>query len=162
MWQFFQKPSVFAILLISIAIGCNLQPTPPPVDVAEVGAELDSDFANEIQSAPTVLVKFGATWCGPCVRLDKELEGLAATLGDNAKIIKIDTDENSQLAATFKVGSIPHMILFKNGKAVDQKVGYLSADEVSQWMGLSSDGVSAQVPPLGPTAIRSNPFASGK
>lgn len=137
MWQFYPRPFLLTLLLIPIAIGCNVQPTPPPVDVAEVEADLDSDFADEIRSVPTVLVKFGATWCGPCVRLDKELKSLASTLGDDAKIITIDTDQNRKLTETFQVGGIPHMILFKDGKAVDQKIGYHSADQVSQWMGLS-------------------------
>jgi thioredoxin 1 len=160
MWQFLQRPSLLTLLLIVIAVGCNVQPMPPPVDVAEIESDLDTDFAIQIQSAPTVLVKFGATWCGPCVKLDKELSGLAATLGDDAKIIKVDTDENRELAAMFQVGPIPHMILFKNGKAVDQKVGYHSADEVAQWMGLASNGVAANPTSLGPAAIRNNPFAS--
>jgi thioredoxin 1 len=162
MWQFLQKPSLLPLLLVAIAVGCNVQPTPPPVDVAEIESDLDADFANQIQSAPTVLVKFGATWCGPCVKLDKELNGLAATLGDEAKIIKIDTDQDRALAAMFQVGPIPHMILFKNGKAVDQKVGYHSADEVAQWMGLSSNGLTANPTALGPAAIRDNPFASAE
>ncbi len=157
MWQFFRRSSVRTLLLVSIAVGCNVQPTPPPVDVAEVESELDSGFANEIQSAPTVLVKFGASWCGPCVKLDKELKGLEAALGDNAKIVTIDIDDNRKLAATFNVGAIPHMILFKDGKAVDQKVGYRSADEVADWMGLASNRSAAS---SAPAAIQSNPFVS--
>lgn len=159
MWQFFQRSSVLTLLLVSIAVGCNVEPTPPPVDVAKVESELDSGFASEIQSAPIVLVKFGASWCGPCVKLDKELKGLEATLGDNAKIVTIDIDDNRKLAATFNVGAIPHMILFKDGKAVDQKVGYHSADEVADWMGLAQNRSAAS---SAPAAIQSNPFVSAQ
>ncbi len=160
MWHFFQKSSVRVLLLVSIAVGCNVQPTPPPVDVAEIEADLDPDFANELQSAQTVLVKFGATWCGPCVRLDKELEGLQSSLGDNAKIISVDIDKNRKLAKAFDVGAIPHMILFRDGKSVDQKVGYRSGDEVAKWMGLSPGDVAAIVNTSRPGTIQSNPFAS--
>jgi len=153
MWRLFRHASVLTLLLILVAVGCNMQPTPPPIDVSQV--ELDDDFANEIQSVPTVLVKFGATWCGPCVRLDKELEALSATLGNDAKIIVIDIEDNQKLAATFQVGPIPHMVLFKDGKAVDQKVGYHSADEVAQWMGVSSSAVAS-------SAIHTNPFVSAE
>lgn len=153
MWRLFRHASVLTLLLVLVAVGCNMQPAPPPIDVSQV--ELDDDFANEIQSVPTVLVKFGATWCGPCVRLDKELETLSATLGNDAKIIVIDIEDNQKLAATFQVGPIPHMVLFKDGKAVDQKVGYHSADEVAQWMGISSSGVAS-------SAIQTNPFVSAE
>jgi len=93
------------------------------------------------------------------VRLDKELKGLEDSLGDYAKIITVDIDDNRKLAATFKVGAIPHMILFKDGKAIDQKVGYRSADEVSKWMGLKPNGVAASATSLGPAVIQSNPFS---
>jgi thioredoxin 1 len=157
MWQF-NKPSstctLLAIFVIAVGIaGCNVQPTPPPIDISAV--DLDDDFVNQIQSVPTVLVKFGATWCGPCVRLDKELEGLSATLGSDAKIIVIDVEENRNLATTFQVGAIPHMVLFKGGKAVDQKVGYHSADEVADWMGITTSGAAS-------TAIQTNPFVSAQ
>jgi len=160
MWQLFRSSFLPSLVLILIAVGCSVQPTPPPVDVSTV--ELDADFSTEIHSAETVLVKFGATWCGPCVKLDNELEELSGSLNANSKIIKIDIDENRQLAATFQVGAIPHMILFKGGKAVDQKVGYHSADEVAQWMAQSFNGVASAAKPLGSATIQSNPFVSAR
>lgn len=158
MWQLSRISFFGCLVMISIAVGCNLQPTPPPVDVSQV--ELDTDFASEIRSAPTVLVKFGATWCGPCVRMDKELEQLSGSLNADAKIIKIDVDQDRELAATFQVGSIPHMILFKDGHAVDQKVGYLSANEVARWMGQPFKAVASAAKTFAPAAIQSNPLAS--
>jgi len=158
MWQLSRRSFFASLVLISVAVGCNVQPTPPPVDVSQ--DELDPDFASEIRSAPTVLVKFGATWCGPCVRLDNELKELSGFLNADAKIIKIDVDQDRELAATFQVGAIPHMILFKDGRAVDQKVGYLSANEVAQWMGQTSKGVASPGKTFAPAAIQSNPFAS--
>jgi thioredoxin 1 len=160
MWQFFRRLAVVALLLISTAIGCSVQPPPPPVDVAEVEAELESDFAVAIQNTPTVLVKFGASWCGPCVRLDKELENLKASLDSDTKIISVDIDKDRKLASTFEVGAIPHMILFKAGKAVDQKIGYHSAEEVADWMGVQTGRISSSSGSLGPARIQSNPFVS--
>lgn len=160
MWQLFRSKFIFSLLLIPIAAGCNMQPAPPPIDVSQV--ELDAGFASDIQSAPTVLVKFGATWCGPCVRLDGELESLSASLGADAKIITIDVEENRAIADTFQVGAIPHMILFKDGKAVDQKIGYHSAEEVAQWMGQTYKGSGSVTKASGPAAIQGNPFVSAE
>ena len=160
MWQLFRSSFFASLVLISITVGCNVQPTPPPIDVSQV--ELDADFASEIQSAQTVLVKFGATWCGPCVRLDNELNELSGSLNADAKIIKIDVDQNRELAATFQVGAIPHMILFKDGRAVDQKVGYLSANAVAQWMGQPFKGVASANKTLAPAAVQNNPFVSAQ
>jgi len=157
MWQLLRSAFFACLVLVSIAVGCNVQPTPPPVDLSQV--ELDADFASQIQSAPTVLVKFGATWCGPCVRLDNELTALSGSLNADAKIIKIDVDQDRELAATFQVGAIPHMILFKDGRAVDQKVGYRSANEVAQWMGQPFKPVASADKTLAPAAIQNNPFA---
>lgn len=151
MWQSFRIPTGCVLLLLAAVIGCSSQPLPPPVDVSE--ADLDDSFAYEIQSVPIVLVKFGATWCGPCLRLDKELKDLSASLGHNAKVITVDIDENRKLASTFGVGPIPHMILFKDGKAVDQKVGYHTATEVAQWMGVLPGNA-------GSATVRENPFVS--
>jgi thioredoxin 1 len=151
MWQFLIKPTGFVLLLLATVIGCGSQPLPPPVDVSD--ADLDDPFAFEIQSVPIVLVKFGATWCGPCLRLDRELKDLSASLGLNAKIVTVDIDENRKLASTFGVGPIPHMILFKDGKAVDQKVGYHTATEVAQWMGVLPSSA-------GPGTVQGNPFVS--
>ena len=72
-----------------------------------------------LESSEPVLVDFWATWCGPCQMLAPELEELS----QQVKVVKVDVDENPQLAMAFQVASIPTVIAFRDGKAVKQSVG---------------------------------------
>lgn len=79
---------------------------------------------NEIiaSSAPT-LVDFYATWCGPCQAMHPILEELKTKIGDKARILKIDVDQNPELAAAYGVQSIPTMIVFSGGAERTRFVG---------------------------------------
>ena len=84
----------------------------------------DAEFQTTVASGVT-LIDFWAPWCGPCKMIAPILEELAGELGDKAKIVKINVDDNPQVAGQYGIMSIPTLLLFKDGKKVDQKVGAL-------------------------------------
>jgi thioredoxin 1 len=85
---------------------------------------IDATFKSEVIDSQTpVLVDFWATWCAPCRAIAPALDELATQYKGKVKIAKVDIDENQQFAQQYGVRSIPNLLLFKNGKVVDQIVG---------------------------------------
>lgn len=84
----------------------------------------DQSFDSEVlKSDVPVLVDFWAPWCMPCRMQAPILETVQEKLGEKAKIVKINTDENTQTAQQFKIMSIPTLMIFKGGEVFDQMVG---------------------------------------
>jgi thioredoxin 1 len=82
-----------------------------------------SDFQEIISSDKPTLVDFYATWCGPCKMQAPILEQVASEVGDGAKILKVDIDNNMDAARQYGVRSVPTLILFKEGKEVWRQAG---------------------------------------
>jgi thioredoxin len=84
----------------------------------------DETFEAEvIQAELPVLTDFWATWCGPCLMIAPVLEEIATEYASQLKVAKLDVDSNPRTAMQFGVMSIPTLILFKNGEAVERVVG---------------------------------------
>lgn len=89
----------------------------------------DASFEQDI-STGVVLVDFWAEWCGPCQVMIPRLGELATKMGTMAKIMKMNVDENPQVPQKFRIMSIPTMIVFKDGKSVEQLVGVKSVEDL--------------------------------
>lgn len=88
----------------------------------------DATFAQDVVAASAgipVLVDAWAEWCGPCRMIAPVLDQLAAESNGRYKIAKLNVDENPGISQQFGIRSIPTMLIFKNGKLVDQLVGAL-------------------------------------
>ncbi|MBS4208844.1 thioredoxin [Bacillus sp. FJAT-50079] len=90
----------------------------------------DANFASEIGEG-VVLVDFWAPWCGPCKMIAPVLEELDGELGDKAKIVKVDVDDNQETAGKYGIMSIPTLLVFKDGQQVDKTVGFQSKDQLA-------------------------------
>ena len=90
--------------------------------------------ADVLGADKPVLVDFWAEWCGPCRMIAPALEEIAAELGDQVTIAKINIDENPDTPGRYGVRGIPTMLLFKDGQAVAQKVGAAPRSQIQQWL----------------------------
>jgi|TARA_R110000751_G_scaffold153898_1_gene258985 thioredoxin 1 len=81
------------------------------------------NFEEIIKSKTPTLVDFYATWCGPCKMMSPLLEQVSKDVGDSARILKIDIDNNRNVAAQYGIRSVPTLILFKEGKQVWRQSG---------------------------------------
>jgi len=98
-----------------------------PSAPAEVMALNEANFDSQIRQG-VVLVDFWATWCGPCRIQGPIVEQVAKQIGGAAKIAKLDVDAATTIAQRFNIDSIPTLIVFKDGKPVQQFVGITEAE----------------------------------
>ena len=95
----------------------------------------DSEFEDAVvKSQGLVLVDFWAPWCGPCKSLSPILDEISKEMIDKVKIMKMNVDDNQVTPTKYSVRGIPTMILFKDGKHVDTKVGLFSQSVLTDWI----------------------------
>ena len=86
--------------------------------------ETSQNFQSKVLDADKpVLVDFFATWCGPCKRLAPIIDEIAADMDGKAYVYKVDVDQSQDIAARYRVSSMPTLILFKNGEPVKKTIG---------------------------------------
>ncbi|MFA5953420.1 MAG: thioredoxin [Candidatus Pacearchaeota archaeon] len=98
----------------------------------ELVPELANKEFEKFVKQGIVLVDFFAEWCMPCVMMGPVIEDLAEEFSGKIKVGKINVDDNSELASKFNISSIPNLILFKDGKIVEQLIGARTHEEIAE------------------------------
>jgi thioredoxin 1 len=87
-------------------------------------------FQEAVSSSQLTLVDFWAPWCGPCKAIAPILEEVAQEMAGQVKIGKVNVDDEPEISAQYSIRAIPTLLLFKDGKTVDQIVGMTNKDDL--------------------------------
>lgn len=99
--------------------------------------DFQTDVIERSRQTP-VLVDFWAPWCGPCKMIAPALDEIAGEMAGKVKVVKVNVDENQEVAAQFGIRSIPTLMVFKGGKLAATKVGAGSKSDLSKWITASA------------------------
>ena len=91
-------------------------------------------FSELIKGEQPVLVDVWAPWCGPCRMMEPAIKQIAQELSGQVKVVKINIDDNQELARQFGIQSVPTLMLFQNGKLLRQQAGALAYPQLKQWL----------------------------
>jgi thioredoxin 1 len=104
----------------------------------------DSSFENDVlKSDQPVLVDFWAAWCAPCRMLAPTVEAVAEKYAGNARVMKLNVDDNPSVSQRFGIKGIPTLILFKNGREEERVVGATSESAISRMIDKHASAATA-------------------
>ena len=104
-------------------------------------AVTDESFKQDVLEAPgAVLVDYWAEWCGPCKAVSPILDEIAKDYAGKLVVAKMDIDENPVTPNEYMVRGIPTMLLFRDGKLLDQKVGAMPRSALKDWIAGQLEG----------------------
>jgi thioredoxin 1 len=105
----------------------------------------DSNFKNEVAKYPIVLVDFWASWCGPCRMVSPIIEQLSREYSGKVAFGKVNVDENQMISASFRIQSIPTLMIFKNGRVVDMMIGALPKAQIEMKLKLQLADINKSI-----------------
>lgn len=95
-----------------------------------------NNFENEVlKSDKPVLIDFWASWCGPCRMLSPIISEIAEEYGEKVKVCKVNVDEEMDLAAAFRISSIPMLVVMKDGQVTNTAVGVRPKEQIIRMIG---------------------------
>jgi len=101
--------------------------------MAEINHISEDSFKSEVlEASQPVLVDFTAVWCGPCKMLDPVVKQLAQEWDGKVKVVKLDVDNNPNLAMNYQVMGVPTLMMFVDGSPVQRVTGYQPKDRLAK------------------------------